>query len=116
MVLWTRSPNTNNTNNFYYVQASGASNNNNANNSYGVLFGFPPIRLPHCDKVTFGRNRKVGREGAHDPPVMVNICPDASGRTLLAWRRLQVIRRFMPGDAMHLYGTCRQVYGAIFEV
>lgn len=40
---WLRSPNNNNTNNFYNVTAAGASNNNNANNSYGVVFGFPPI-------------------------------------------------------------------------
>lgn len=38
-----RTPNTNNTNNFYNVTATGTSNNNNANTSgIGVLCGFPP--------------------------------------------------------------------------
>ena len=53
----TRSPNTGNTNNVYYIQASGASNNNNnASSSLGVVFGFPLFRLPLADKVTYGRN------------------------------------------------------------
>ena len=38
----------------------------------------------------------------------VNIYPDVSGRTLLAWYGLQVIPYFMPVDTMPLYVTCRQ--------
>lgn len=37
---WLRSPNTGNTNNFWYVNSNGNVNNNNANNSYGVCFDF----------------------------------------------------------------------------
>ena len=50
--LVSGTPNTGNTNNFYNVTAAGASNNNNASNSYGVLCGFPPKRLPNGRKVT----------------------------------------------------------------
>ena len=42
----------------------------------------------------------------------VNICSDRSGRTLLAWRRLLVMRRFMPSDLIRLYVTNRQPDGA----
>ncbi len=42
VVWWLRTPNTNNTNNFWNVTATGTSNNNNASNAYGVLCGFPP--------------------------------------------------------------------------
>lgn len=37
---WLRSPNTSNTNNFWYVDNNGNTNNNNANNTYGVCFDF----------------------------------------------------------------------------
>jgi len=37
---WLRSPNTSNTNNFWYVNSNGNTNNNNANNTYGVCFDF----------------------------------------------------------------------------
>ena len=38
----------------------------------------------------------------------VNIHPDGLGRTLLAWRGLMVMLRFMPGSPMPLYVTIRQ--------
>ena len=44
-------------------------------------------------------------------PKRVNIHPDVSGRTLLAWYRLRVMRYFMPGDTMPLYATLRQRRG-----
>ncbi len=38
---WERSPNINNSNNFYNVNTSGnPNNNNNANNANGVCLGF----------------------------------------------------------------------------
>lgn len=65
-----------------------------------------------ADRVTqCGEIRPEGREGERDRPNRVNTLPDAFERTLLAWRRLQVIHRFMLINAMRLYVTCRQVYG-----
>lgn len=93
---WLRS--SNNTTNFYYVNSSGNVNNNNANNSNGVVFGSCPVRQSNPR----GRNPNSGIEGEHDRPLRVNKRPDRSGRTLLAWRRLMVMRRFMPGDLTRL--------------
>lgn len=39
---------------------------------------------------------------------MVNIHPDGLGRTLLAWRGLMVMLRFMPGSPIPLHVTIRQ--------
>lgn len=37
---WLRSPNVNNSTNFWNVNNNGNCNNNNANNNNGVAFGF----------------------------------------------------------------------------
>lgn len=52
------------------------------------------------ERITFPGNR-------------VNKCSDRSGRTLLAWRCLMVMRRFMPSDLIRLYVTIRQPDGAM---
>ena len=70
-----------------------------------------------ADRVTqCGEIRPEGREGERDRPNRVNTLPDAFEWTLLAWRRLQAIRRFILINAMRLYATCRQVYGEGKEV
>ena len=88
---------------FCNVNNNGNANTNNANNANGVSWGFPPVWLLLADGVTqAGETRSRGREGAQDLPDRVNIYFDASGRTLLAWYRLMVMRYFMPGLAMIL--------------
>ena len=84
---------------------NGNSNNNNASNSYGVAFGSYGVAFgsSRARQSSFRSEiRAEWREGVLDLPAKVNICPDASGRTLLAWYGLQVIPHFMPGDAMCL--------------
>lgn len=88
----------NNTNNFNCVNNNGNSNNNNANNTNGVPLGSSSGRQSNL----YGEIRLDWREGVHDLPIRVNIRPDVSGRTLLAWYGLQVISYFMPGDTMYL--------------
>ena len=95
-------------NGFYYVNSNGNWNNNNANNTNGVVLGFSPNR----QSSQIGEIRFEGREGAHDPPMWVNIHSDASGRTLLAWYGLQVIPYFMPGDTMCLVQPAQEAYEA----
>lgn len=46
---------------------------------------------------------------------MVNNALDESWRTLLAWRCLVVMRRFMPADSMRLYVTIQQPYGGDYK-
>lgn len=57
------------------------------------------------------------REGEYDPPAnkRVNKRSYGSGRTLLAWRRLMVIRRFMPDDPMRLSQTIQNAVGSAFS-
>lgn len=56
------------------------------------------------------------REGEYDPPAdkRVNKRSYGSGRTLLAWRRLMVIRRFMPDDPMRLLQTIQNAVESAF--
>lgn len=58
------------------------------------------------------------REGECDPPAdkRVNKRSHGSGRTLLAWRRLMVIRRFMPDDPMRLPQPFKMPWRAPFLV
>ena len=61
------------------------------------------------DKVThWAKSVRIGEKENKTLRSAVNKAPDRSGRTLLAWRRLVVMRRFMPGDLMPLYVTIRQ--------
>lgn len=43
--------------------------------------------------------------------IMVNATSDGFGRTLLAWRNLVMIFRFMADNPMSLYVIIRQRYG-----
>ena len=80
--------------NFYNVNNNGNSNNNNANNANGVAFGSSRGRQSNhtAKSVQIGEKESLTFR-------KVNMYPDASGRTLLAWYGLQVIPYFMPGDA-----------------
>lgn len=53
----------------------------------------------------------IGEKERMTLPIWVNKYSDRPGRTLLAWRRLIVMHRFMPGGLMQLYVTIRQLYG-----
>lgn len=94
---WLRSPNMANSTSYYYVQSNGNGNNNNANNSYGVAFG-----SSQADRITDAGEIRLDGEKESMTFRKVNIYPDVSGRTLLAWQRLLVIPCFMPGDTMQL--------------
>ena len=58
-----------------------------------------PLR---ADRVTLAAKSDLGGEKENLTFRKVNICPDASGWTLLAWRGLKVMPRFIAGDAMPL--------------
>ena len=60
------------------------------------------------DKVTF--TGEISTEGEKESATFrkVNIRLDVSGRTLLAWYRLKMMRYCMPGDTMLLYVIFRQ--------
>ena len=92
---WLRSPEASSSSSFAFVYIGGTSHTANASVSYGVAFGSSRARQSSFRSEI----RAEWREGVLDLPAKVNICPDASGRTLLAWYGLQVIPRFMPGDA-----------------
>ena len=95
---WLRSPEASSSSAFANVNNNGNSNNNNASNTYGVAFGSSRDRQSNLR----GEICSDWREGVLDLPAKVNMYPDASGRTLLAWYGLQAIPYFMPGDAMCL--------------
>ena len=73
------------------VNNNGNSNNNNASNSYGVAFGSSRARQSN----RWVKSVQSG-EKEHLTIRKENIEPDGPWRTLLAWRRLMVMRRFMP--------------------
>ena len=93
------------------VNNNGNNNNNNANNSGGVALGSSLARQSNpCGEIS-----AKWREGVHDLPggFQVNTYSDRSERTLLAWRRLMVMRRFMLSDLIRLYVTIRQPDGVL---
>jgi hypothetical protein len=73
------------------VNNNGNSNNNNASNSNGVAFGSSRARQSN----RWVKSVQSG-EKEHLTIRKENIEPDGPWRTLLAWRRLMVMRRFMP--------------------
>jgi len=95
---WLRSPEASSSSAFASVGNNGGSGYNYASGANGVAFGSSRDRQSNLR----GEICSDWREGVLDLPAKVNIYPDASGRTLLAWYGLQVIPYFMPGDAMCL--------------
>lgn len=72
----------------------------------------PALRLRALYQAMFlGWFRVTNQQGVCSWCFRVNIPSHMSGRTLLAWRSLMVMRRFMPGDIMPLYVTIRQGWG-----
>ena len=105
---WLRSANS--ATNAHYVNSNGNMNNNNVNNTNALALGSShmPDKVIHWMKSV----QRGEKESMTLPWISrVNQHPDASGRTLLAWRRLQVFLRFMPGDAMYLMQPVGKIYG-----
>ena len=111
---WLRSAN--NTNNAANVNNNGNSNNNNVNNSNAVALGSSHGRQSNhlVKSVHIGEKEKTSIAKGWNS-LRVNSVPDRSGRTLLAWRCLMVICRFMPSDLMQLYVIIRELYRRSFK-
>ncbi len=103
---WLRSANNNN--NFNNVNSDGSNNNNNANNSGGVVLSSSLVRQSNLKVKSVWEGEKEGMTLAYS---CVNITPDRFGRTILAWRCLMMMCRFMPGNLMLLNVIIRQQYG-----